>query len=68
MLFASIETVTFGQFMLATTPLQVKIFMAVFVGSRLANLSDGQKKDSTTTIINTISILVTITIAALTGV
>ncbi|KZW04102.1 hypothetical protein EXIGLDRAFT_716109 [Exidia glandulosa HHB12029] len=69
MLFASIETVSFVQFMLATTVLMPKCFIAVFIGARLALLSDGEHdKDGTTKLINWISICVAMLVAVLTGV
>ncbi|PIL37240.1 hypothetical protein GSI_00933 [Ganoderma sinense ZZ0214-1] len=54
-LFASIQSVTLWQFFLATFVVFPKIAIFVFVGSRLADLSDGETRshmDTTTKILN----------------
>ncbi|EJD53711.1 hypothetical protein AURDEDRAFT_156958 [Auricularia subglabra TFB-10046 SS5] len=69
MLFASIETVTFAQFMLATTVLMPKIFVAVFIGGRLSQLADDEHaKDPMSKWINGISIAVAGTVTILTSI
>jgi len=69
--FASVEAVSLQQFLFATVFLFPRILLAVFVGSRLADLADGDtrgKMDSTTKILNALSIALAILIAFLTGV
>ncbi|OSX60366.1 hypothetical protein POSPLADRAFT_1040570 [Postia placenta MAD-698-R-SB12] len=54
-LFASIEAVALWQFVLATLVVFPKIALFVFVGSRLASLSDGEQRshmDTSTKILN----------------
>ncbi|PCH41266.1 hypothetical protein WOLCODRAFT_137281 [Wolfiporia cocos MD-104 SS10] len=54
-LFASIEAVSLWQFFLATFVIFPKIALLVFVGSRLASLSDGEQRshmDTSTKILN----------------
>lgn len=67
-LFASVDSVSFTQFMLATTVILPKVFVAVFVGSRLAMLADGEELDATAKWINSISIVVAVATTAITGV
>jgi len=70
-LFASIEAVSLWQFMFATTCLLPKIFVIVFVGSRLALLSDGKQRgqmDTMSKIIDSVSIVVGVLLAIATGV
>ncbi|GAB1519958.1 Tlg2-vesicle protein [Rhizoctonia solani] len=43
-LFASIESVSFWQFMVATVIFTPKLFIIVFIGSRIAKFSDGQQR------------------------
>ncbi|KAF8592389.1 Golgi apparatus membrane protein TVP38 [Ramaria rubella] len=60
-LFASISVVKFWQFMLATFCFQPRIVLAVFIGSRIAKLSDTNQRgqmDTTTKILNAASIVV----------
>ncbi|CAL1701380.1 unnamed protein product [Somion occarium] len=54
-LFASIEAVSFWQFVIATFVVFPKVALHVFIGSRLASLSDGETRrhmDTQTKIIN----------------
>ncbi|KAK7695472.1 hypothetical protein QCA50_000108 [Cerrena zonata] len=70
-LFASIEAVSLWQFVVATFVVFPKVALHVFIGSRLAELSDGETRrhmDTQTKIINTIVIIVGILIAILTSV
>ncbi|KAG8900773.1 Tlg2-vesicle protein [Tulasnella sp. 403] len=70
LLFASIETVSFFQFMIATFVYTPKLMIAVWIGSRLAMLSDGEqrdKMDTKTKIVNTLSIIVSIALAFAAG-
>ncbi|CCM04818.1 uncharacterized protein FIBRA_07011 [Fibroporia radiculosa] len=56
-LFASIEAVSLWQFFLATFVVFPKIALFVFVGSRLASLSDGEQRshmDNSTVILNAV--------------
>ncbi|KZS97758.1 Golgi apparatus membrane protein TVP38 [Sistotremastrum niveocremeum HHB9708] len=58
-LFASIETVSLWQFVIATICLLPKIFLTVFVGSRIAELADGkhrEKMDPLSKVLNGVSI------------
>jgi len=59
-LFASIQSVTVWQFMVATTCNFPKYLLHVFIGSRMALLSDGQQRehmDTQTKVVNTIIIV-----------
>ena len=70
MLFASIETVSFFQFMVATLCYTPKLMFAVWVGSRIAMLSDGQQRgemDTAAKIVNTLSIVLGVAIGVGTG-
>lgn len=87
-MFASIETVSFAQFMIATlgtstlpsfhyragttvcTAYTARLFVAVWIGSRIAMFSDGtqrDKMDTKTKIVNIASILIGVLIAFLAG-
>ncbi|KAI0082592.1 Golgi apparatus membrane protein TVP38 [Panus rudis PR-1116 ss-1] len=70
-LFASIEAVSLWQFVVATFITFPKIALHVFIGSRLASLSDGETRrhmDTQTKIINTCIVVGGILIAILTSV
>ncbi|KAF7331992.1 hypothetical protein MKEN_00079500 [Mycena kentingensis (nom. inval.)] len=67
-LFASIGSVALWQFLTATLFVFPKIFLHVYIGSRLAALSDGQQRehmDTQTKILNAVGIGAGIAIAAL---
>ncbi|THH02411.1 hypothetical protein EW026_g436 [Hermanssonia centrifuga] len=69
-LFASIEAVALWQFILATTAVFPKVALHVFIGSRLAALSDGDTRrgmDTQTKIMNTALVVCGILAAILTG-
>ncbi|KAF8685237.1 SNARE associated Golgi protein [Rhizoctonia solani] len=69
-LFASIESVRFWQFMVATVVYTPKLFVMVFIASRVAKFSDGQQRsemDSTTKWINGLSIVLGASIAFAAG-
>ena len=70
LLFASIETVSFFQYMVATLVYTPKLMIAVWIGSRIAMLSDGQQREEMDTkakIVNGLSILLGFAIAVGTG-
>lgn len=70
LLFASIETVSFFQFMIATVVYTPKLMIAVWIGSRVAMLSDGRQRDKMDTkakIVNGLSIAIGIAIMLGTG-
>jgi len=70
LLFASIETVSFPQYMLATLFYLPKLMIAVWIGSRVAMLSDGSQReemDTQTKIVNSLSIVLGIALAVGTG-
>ncbi|KAG8886525.1 Tlg2-vesicle protein [Tulasnella sp. 331] len=70
LLFASIETVTFSQFMVANIFYCAKLFIHVWVGSRIAVFSDGTQRDemdTTAKIINGLSILAGMLVAVAAG-
>ncbi|KAG8901546.1 Tlg2-vesicle protein [Tulasnella sp. 417] len=70
LLFASIETVSFVQFMIATVFYTPKLMIAVWIGSRVAMLSDGsqrEKMDTKAKIVNGLSIAIGIAIMLGTG-
>ncbi|KIO29117.1 hypothetical protein M407DRAFT_242720 [Tulasnella calospora MUT 4182] len=70
LLFASIETVSFVQFMIATVFYTPKLMIAVWIGSRVAMLSDGSQRDKMDTkakIVNGLSIAIGIAIMLGTG-
>jgi len=57
-LFASIEAVSLWQFVLATFVVFPKVALFVFIGSRLASLSDGEQRshmDTSTKVLNTVA-------------
>ncbi|QRV72470.1 Golgi apparatus membrane protein TVP38 [Ceratobasidium sp. AG-Ba] len=59
-LFASIESVAFWQFMIATVFYTPKLFIIIFIGSRIAKFSDGQQRgemDTAAKIVNALSIV-----------
>ncbi|KAG9118259.1 Tlg2-vesicle protein [Ceratobasidium sp. 392] len=59
-LFASIDSVAFWQFMIATIFYTPKLFLVIFIGSRVAKFSDGQQRgemDTATKVINVLSII-----------
>jgi len=65
-MFASIEAVKFWQFVVATTFVLPKIFLSVFIGSRIAMFSDGKQRgemDKTSKIMNGVSIVVGVALA-----
>ncbi|KAG8960736.1 Tlg2-vesicle protein [Tulasnella sp. 419] len=69
-MFASIETVSFFQFMVATVVYTPRLMFAVWIGSRVAMLSDGEQRgemDTAAKIVNAISILLGFCIAIGTG-
>ncbi|KAF8688405.1 SNARE associated Golgi protein, partial [Rhizoctonia solani] len=69
-LFASIESVRFWQFMVATVIYTPKLFVMIFIASRVAKFSDGQRRsemDSTTKWINGLSIVFGVSIAFAAG-
>ncbi|KAJ3475058.1 hypothetical protein NLI96_g12089 [Meripilus lineatus] len=69
-LFASIRAVKFWQFVTATFVVFPKLALQVFIGSRLAELSDGETRrhmDTQTKIINVCIIAVGITVTILTS-
>ncbi|KAG9094163.1 Tlg2-vesicle protein [Ceratobasidium sp. UAMH 11750] len=59
-LFASIDSVAFWQFMIATVCYTPKLFIIIFIGSRVAKFSDGQQRgemDTATKVVNALSIV-----------
>ncbi|KAG9102137.1 Tlg2-vesicle protein [Ceratobasidium sp. 370] len=59
-LFASIDSVAFWQFMVATVCYTPKLFIIIFIGSRVAKFSDGQQRgemDTATKVVNALSIV-----------
>lgn len=67
----SVEAVSLGRFLLATLALMPKFFLHVFIGSRMADLSDGEHRrnmDPTTKILNVTFIVIGILVAIFTGV
>ncbi|PAV20981.1 Golgi apparatus membrane TVP38 [Pyrrhoderma noxium] len=69
--FASINTVSLWQFLAATVFVFPKLFLSVFIGSRVAELSDGKQRgqmDTTTKILNFVSVFVSIGFAVLAGI
>ncbi|KAI0796582.1 Golgi apparatus membrane protein TVP38 [Abortiporus biennis] len=69
-LFASIEAVALWQFVVATFIVFPKVALHVFIGSRLASLSDGETRrhmDTQTKIINTCIVVGGVLIALLTS-
>ncbi|KAH7887835.1 Golgi apparatus membrane protein TVP38 [Phlebopus sp. FC_14] len=59
-LFASIESVSLPQFMLATFFVLPRVLIYVFTGSRMANLSDGEQRshmDTQTKVINSLLVV-----------
>ncbi|KAG9002671.1 Tlg2-vesicle protein [Tulasnella sp. JGI-2019a] len=70
LLFASIDTVAFWQFMIATMVYSSKLFIQVWIGSRIAAFSDGTQRDemdTTAKIINVLSILAGMLVAVAAG-
>ncbi|KAG8986150.1 Tlg2-vesicle protein [Tulasnella sp. JGI-2019a] len=70
LLFASIDTVTLWQFMMATMVYSSKLFIQVWIGSEIAVFSDGTQRDemdTTTKIINALSILIGMLVAVAAG-
>jgi len=70
LLFSSIETVSFFQFMVATVFYTPKLMIAVWIGSRVAMFSDGSQRDKMDTaakIVNALSIVLSIALAVGTG-
>ncbi|KAF8341366.1 uncharacterized protein EI90DRAFT_3143709 [Cantharellus anzutake] len=68
--FASIESVRLWQFVFATLCLSPKIFLAVFIGSQVADLSDGTHRKALSTgvkILDILSIAVSVGLALGTG-
>jgi len=69
-LFASIQAVAFWQFVVATFVVFPKLALHVFIGSRLASLSDGETRrqmDTQTKIINTVIVVFGFLVAILTS-
>jgi len=69
--FASIQAVALWQFVVATICILPKIFLSVFIGSRLALLSDGKEReimDTTTKILNIVSIVVSVALGIIAGI
>jgi len=69
-LFSSIETVSLFQFLIATLCFSPKFFLHVFIGSRIALLSDGHQRgemDTPTKILNTLSIIISSLVGMGTG-
>jgi len=69
--FASVEAVSFPQFILATLVLMPKIFLHVFIGSRISDLSDGEhrrKMDTTTKVLDIGSVVLAAVLGILTGI
>ncbi|TDL29433.1 Golgi apparatus membrane protein TVP38 [Rickenella mellea] len=69
-MFASIEAVALWQFVIATLCTLPKLLLTVFIGSRIAQFSDGETRgqmDPTTKIINIVSIVLGISIGLGTG-
>ncbi|CUA70085.1 Golgi apparatus membrane protein TVP38 [Coprinopsis cinerea okayama7 len=59
-LFATIESVSFWQFMVATVLYTPKLFIIIFIGSRVAKFSDGQQRgemDAASKWLNALSIV-----------
>ncbi|KAG8746858.1 Tlg2-vesicle protein [Ceratobasidium sp. 414] len=59
-LFASIDSVAFWQFMVATVCYTPKLFIIIFIASRVAKFSDGQQRgdmDTATKVVNALSIV-----------
>jgi len=70
LLFASIETVSFFQFMIATLLYTSKLFIGVWIGSRIAMFSDGtqrDKMDTKTKIVNVLSVVLGVGLALAAG-
>ncbi|KAG8734396.1 Tlg2-vesicle protein [Ceratobasidium sp. 423] len=64
-LFASIESVSLWQFMVATVVFTPKIFIIIFIGSRVAKFSDGQQRgemDAASKLLNALSIVLGVAI------
>jgi len=69
-LFASIQSVSLWQFMVATTCNFPKYLLYVFIGARMASLSDGKQRDhmdTQTKVMNTILIIVGFASSAASG-
>ncbi|TFY83808.1 hypothetical protein EWM64_g189 [Hericium alpestre] len=70
MLFSSIQAVSLFQFMLATICIFPRFLLYVFVGSRLASLSDGKQRhemDTQTKVINSLFVVGGLSIGVLAG-
>ncbi|KAH8118359.1 Golgi apparatus membrane protein TVP38 [Phellopilus nigrolimitatus] len=68
--FASIEAVSLWQFLVATLFVMPKLFLVVFVGSRIAKLSDGEQRgqmDIIAKVLNIVSVVVSIALGILAG-
>ncbi|CAE6428312.1 hypothetical protein ACGC1H_000700 [Rhizoctonia solani] len=64
-LFATIESVSFWQFMVATVLYTPKLFIIIFIGSRVAKFSDGQQRgemDAASKWLNALSIAIGVSI------
>ncbi|EUC62303.1 SNARE associated protein [Rhizoctonia solani AG-3 Rhs1AP] len=64
-LFATIESVSFWQFMVATVLYTPKLFIIIFIGSRVAKFSDGQQRgemDAASKWLNALSIALGVSI------
>jgi len=68
--FASIESVSLPQFILATIVLMPKLFLVVFIGAQVGELSDGEtrgKLSGTAKFLDVLSIVFGVAVAAGTG-
>ncbi|KAI5125062.1 hypothetical protein M0805_007485 [Coniferiporia weirii] len=68
--FASIEAVSLWQFIVATLCVMPKLFLVVFIGSRIAKFSDGKQRgemDTITRVLDIMSIVVSIALGVLAG-